>query len=85
MSDGPSESWRIKGRGILVTPTCPFCGEPLILCDQMEDHCSKCGKYGLIAEGVRIVSEKIGRHWKRFWAERERKVIERILGTSNDR
>ena len=57
MGDRPSESWMGKGlrRGILVTPTCSFCKEPLILRDQMEDHCSKCGKYGLVAEGVRIV------------------------------
>ena len=85
MSDGPSESWTGKGarRGMLITPTCPFCKEPLILRDQMDDHCSKCDRNGLTAEDLRIVSEKIGKHWKRFWEERERKVIELFLAGDN--
>ena len=87
MSNEASESWMSKGpkRGILITPTCPFCKEPPVVWDRMGDRCSKCGRDGLQKEDWRIVKEKIDGHWKRFWAERERKMIERILGTTSDR
>ena len=81
MGDRPSESWTGKGarRGIRITPTCPFCQEPLVVWDMMGDDCSKCGRDSLEAEDIRIAQGKITEHWKRFWEERERKVIELFL------
>jgi len=80
---GPSESWTGKGsrQGILVTPTCPFCGEPLIQWSVVLDKCWKCGKSGMDEESLRQMRERSGELGRRMNEMVARRTLKIILGT----
>lgn len=89
MGDGPSESWKGKGprRGILITPTCPFCKEPLSQWSVVLDECWKCGKSGMDEENLRQMRERsgeLGRRINEMVARRTLKIILGSEGTQDD-
>ena len=83
MGDGPSESWTGKGvrQGILITPTCPFCKEPLSQWSVVLDECWKCGKSGMDEENLRQMRERAGELGRRANEMVMRRMLEIILGT----
>ena len=81
MSDMPSESWTGKGAqdSILVTPTCPFCGEGLSVRSVVFDECAWCGKSGMEEEDLRQMRERAreagGRLADRIWDMRMKAIF----------
>ena len=66
--------------GKLVTPTCPFCKEPLSQWSVVLDECWKCGKSGMEEEDLRqmrVRAGELGRWMSEYVA---RRTLEIILG-----
>ena len=82
MGDRPSESWTGKGLrcGILITLTCPFCGEPLSQWSVVLDECWKCGKSGMEEEDLRQMRVRAGELGRRMSEYVARRTLEIILG-----
>ena len=67
-------------RGILITPTCPFCGEPLSQWSVVLDECWKCGKSGMEEEDLRQMRVRAGELGRRMSEYVARRTLEIILG-----